>query len=214
MIIIELFLGFLKVGLFAFGGAYAAVPLIREVVVGSGWLSEESMTYMIAVSESTPGSLMLNLATFVGSSKAGFPGALAATLAVAFPAFIIILLIMIIFGKMLENKYVKAFIDGLKPCMSGIIIATGLFMATELVMPFMSQISAKISDTAAARSVETAAGQFFQISDVDFRALSIILIIIAVKLLYKKIRKKKLSPISMILIAAVLGIVVYSNFTA
>ena len=201
MIYLELFLGFLKVGLLAFGGAYAAVPLIREVVVGAGWLSDESMSYMIAVSESTPGSLMLNLATFVGSTKAGFPGAVISTIAVAFPAFIIILLIMVFFSRMLENKYIKAFIDGLKPCMSGIILATGLFMALELVMPFVPQLSTIDSDSAS--------DLHFRVSDIDYRALFIIAVIIAAKLLYKKFRKKNLSPISMILVAALLGIVLY-----
>ena len=213
MIYLELLLGFLKVGFFAFGGAYAAVPLIREVVVGAGWLSDESMSYMIAVSESTPGSLMLNLATFVGSTKAGFPGAIISTIAVAFPAFIIILLIMVIFSRMLENKYIKAFIDGLKPCMSGIILATGLFMAWELVMPFISQLSVKTTDMADMTNItdltDMNADPIFKISDIDYRALLIIAVITAAKVLYKKIRNKKLSPISMILIAAILGIIVY-----
>lgn len=69
MIYIELFLGFLKVGCFSFGGAYAAIPLIREVVFQYGWITEEKLTYMIAVSESTPGPIMVNLATYVGSSQ-------------------------------------------------------------------------------------------------------------------------------------------------
>ena len=207
MIYLELFLGFLKVGFFAFGGAYAAIPLIREVVIGAGWLSDESMSYMIAVSESTPGSLMLNLATFVGSTKAGFPGAIISTIAVAFPAFIIILLIMVIFSRMLENKYIKAFIDGLKPCMSGIILATGLFMALELVIPFVSQLSMKTTDMA--NMTDMNADPIFKVSDIDYRSLFIIAILVAAKLLYKKIRNKKLSPISMILIAAILGIIVY-----
>ena len=71
MIYLELFLGFLKVGCFAFGGAYGAIPLIRDVVLSYGWLSDETLTYMIAVSESTPGPIMVNLATYVGSSQAG-----------------------------------------------------------------------------------------------------------------------------------------------
>ena len=63
MIFLELFLGFLWVGCFSFGGAYGAIPLIRDVVLSHGWLDEESLTYMIAVSESTPGPIMVNLAT-------------------------------------------------------------------------------------------------------------------------------------------------------
>ena len=93
MIYLELFLGFLEVGCFSFGGAYGAIPLIRDVVLSYGWLSEEMLTYMIAVSESTPGPIMVNLATYVGSSQAGLLGSLAATIAVVLPAFVIILLI-------------------------------------------------------------------------------------------------------------------------
>ena len=68
MLYLELFLGFLKVGCFTFGGGYGAVPLIRDVVLGKGWLSDEMLTYMIAVSESTPGPIMVNMATYIGSS--------------------------------------------------------------------------------------------------------------------------------------------------
>ena len=93
MIYLDLFLGFLKVGCFAFGGAYGAIPLIRDVVMSYGWLNEEMLTYMIAVSESTPGPIMVNLATYIGSSQAGILGAVVATLAVVLPSFLIILLI-------------------------------------------------------------------------------------------------------------------------
>ena len=117
MIYLDLLIGFLKVGLFSFGGAYAAIPLIRDVVLSYGWLDEEMMTYMIAVSESTPGPIMVNLATYVGSSQAGFFGALIATGAVVLPAFVIVLLIMAVLETVLKNRYVQAVLRGLKPCM-------------------------------------------------------------------------------------------------
>ena len=88
MIYFDLFLGFLKVGLFSFGGAYAAIPLIRDVVLHYGWLDDEILAYMIAVSESTPGPIMVNMATYVGSMTAGIPGALIATFSVVLPAFV------------------------------------------------------------------------------------------------------------------------------
>ena len=128
MILPELFIGFLKVGCFAFGGAYGAIPLIREVVLSYGWLDDEMLTYMIAVSESTPGPIMVNLATYVGSSQAGLPGSLFATLAVVLPSFIIVLLITALLKTVLKNKYVQAVLCGLKPCMIGIILATGVCM--------------------------------------------------------------------------------------
>ena len=94
MIYLDLLFGFLRVGCFAFGGAYGAIPLIRDVVLSYGWMTDEALTYMIAISESTPGPIMVNLATYVGSSQGGLLGAIIATLAVVLPSFIIILLVM------------------------------------------------------------------------------------------------------------------------
>ena len=121
MIFLELFLGFLWVGCFSFGGAYGAIPLIRDVVLSHGWLDEESLTYMIAVSESTPGPIMVNLATYIGSSKAGFAGAALATLAVVLPAFVIILLVMAVVKSLLSNPYMQALLRGIKPCVIGMV---------------------------------------------------------------------------------------------
>ncbi len=128
MILIDLFLGFLRVGCFSFGGAYGAIPLIRDVVLSYGWMTDEELTYMIAVSESTPGPIMVNLATYVGSSQGGFLGAVLATLAVVLPAFVIILLAVELLKNVLQNPYIQAVLRGLKPCIVGIILATGLYM--------------------------------------------------------------------------------------
>ena len=128
MIYLDLFLGFLQVGCFAFGGAYGAIPLIRDVVLSRGWMTDQMLTYMIAVSESTPGPIMVNLATYVGSSQGGLLGAIIATFAVVFPSFIIILLTMVILKNLLKHKYAQAVLRGLKPCIIGIILATGIYM--------------------------------------------------------------------------------------
>ena len=133
MIYLELFLGFLRVGCFAFGGAYAAIPLIRDVVLSYGWLDDDKLTYMIAVSESTPGPIMVNLATYVGSSQAGILGSLLATLAVVLPSFIVILVVMIALQHVIKNQYVQAVLRGLKPCIIGIILATGIYMALKSI---------------------------------------------------------------------------------
>ena len=82
MIYLDLLIGFLKVGFFSFGGGYVSIALIREIVLSHGWIDDEMLTYMIAVSESTPGPLMVNLATYIGSSKGGIIGAVIATSAV------------------------------------------------------------------------------------------------------------------------------------
>ncbi len=128
MIYLDLLFGFLRVGCFAFGGAYGAIPLIRDVVLSYGWMTDEALTYMIAISESTPGPIMVNLATYVGSSQGGLLGAIIATLAVILPSFIIILLVMACLKNALKNKYIQAVLRGLKPCIIGIIFATGVFM--------------------------------------------------------------------------------------
>jgi len=128
MILFDLFVGFLKVGCFAFGGAYGAIPLIRDVVMSYGWLDDDMLSYMIAVSESTPGPIMVNLATYIGSSQAGFIGASLATLAVVLPSFVIILLVTASLKTALKNKYVQAVLRGLKPCVIGIVLATGIYM--------------------------------------------------------------------------------------
>lgn len=128
MIYINLLIGFLEVGFLSFGGGYAAIPLIRDVVLSYGWLDEEMLTYMVAVSESSPGPIMVNMATYVGSLKGGILGAVIATAAVVLPAFMIILLIMVLLRKLLQNRYIKAALGGMKPCIIGIILTTGIIM--------------------------------------------------------------------------------------
>ena len=185
MIYLDLFLGFLKVGCFAFGGAYGAIPLIRDVVMSYGWLNDEMLTYMIAVSESTPGPIMVNLATYIGSSQAGFLGASIATLAVVLPSFLIILLVTASLKTALKNKYVQAVLRGLKPCVIGIVLATGIYMVLK--------------------------NCFITISDVtvNLNAVIITALLIASMAGYKHLKKEKLSPISLIILSAVLGIIVF-----
>lgn len=184
MIYLELLAGFLKVGSFTFGGAYSAIPLIRDTVLSYGWLSEERLTDMIAVSESTPGPIMVNLATYVGSAQAGFWGAVLATGAVVMPSFLIILLVMGLLKGLLKNKYTKVILQGLKPCMIGIILATGAYMTAHRCFP---------SEKAAT----------------DVRAMLLMLALIAVSALYRAVRKKKLSSISLIFLSALLGVLIY-----
>lgn len=186
MIYLDLFLGFLRVGCFAFGGAYGAIPLIRDVVFSYGWMTEETLTYMIAVSESTPGPIMVNLATYIGSTQGGFLGAVLATTAVVLPSFLIILLVMIAMKTFLKNKYVQAVLRGLKPCIIGIILATGVFMIINNCIPVRIDTS------------------------VDLQAVIITAILGMVMLLTNPLTKKPINPIVLIVISAVLGIVVYS----
>ena len=186
MIYLELLIGFLTVGLFSFGGAYAAIPLIRDVVLSYGWLGEEALTDMIAISESTPGPIMVNLATYVGSSKAGIPGGIIATLAVILPAFFIILLIMVLLKKALGNKYVRAILDGLKPCIIGIIAAMGCYMILKNAIPPL----------------------MYETPDIWPVIITAILALIYFGT--RGIWKKKMSPIMLIVVSAFLGIIIYN----
>ena len=89
MIYLKLFLTFLEIGTVSFGGGYGMIALVREAVLGNSWLTEEEFLNLIAVSESTPGPIAVNTATFVGSTQGGFFGALAATLGVVLPSFLV-----------------------------------------------------------------------------------------------------------------------------
>lgn len=182
MIYWELVIGFLQVGCFAFGGAYGAIPLIRDVVFSYGWLDDEALTYMIAISESTPGPIMVNMATYIGSSQGGFWGAVIATAAVVFPAFCIILLVMVLLKTVLDQPSVQAVLKGLKPCIIGINLATSVDMILS------NCLSGLIP---------------------DWKALGLTVILAGILFGSKRKLKKKLSPIALICIAAVLGILTY-----
>ena len=185
MIYLELLMGFLQVSCFAFGGAYGAIPIIRDIVLSYGWLSDEAIAYMIAVSESTPGPIMINLATYVGSSQAGIIGSFLATLAVVLPSFVIILLLTSVMNTALKNKYIQAALRGMKPCIIGIILATGTYMT---ITGFLTVSNSVL---------------------LDFKAAAITVLLFASSAAYKRARHKKLSPISLISISALLGLVFY-----
>ena len=176
-ILLQLFFGFFKVSCFTFGGAYAAIPLIRDAVHTYGWLTDDELTYMIAVSESTPGPIMVNLATYVGADQAGFLGALVATVAVVLPAYLVILLVTTILENTIKNPNVQAVLKGLKPCVVGIILATGLTMSLNVCG--------------------------------EWKSAALLTILALAMCGYQKIRKKKLSPIGLIILSAVLGMLLF-----
>ena len=182
MICLDLFIGFLKVGSFSFGGAYGAIPLIRDVVFSYGWLEEDALTYMIAVGESTPGPIMVNLATCVGRSQAGMPGALIATTAVVLPSFVIILLVMTLLRKLLKDPYAQAVLRGMKPCVIGIVLATGAYM----ILKHCAGGGGGRVDAVATAMTALLAGIHFG---------------------SRKLRNGGLSPIGLIVLSALLGIV-------
>ena len=187
MIYLDLLLGFLKVGLFSFGGAYGAIPLIRDVVLSYGWLDDDMLTDMIAVSESTPGPIMVNLATYVGSSQAGIFGALTATAAVVLPAFLIILLIMAALKKLPRSAAAQAVLGGLTPCVVGVVLATGCAMILRYCFG-AGEGGAFSPDPAAAVMTAVLGAVYFG---------------------SRKFVKRGLSPIALIGIAAAAGVIAY-----
>lgn len=184
MIQIELFLSFLQIGLFSFGGAYGAIPLIQEVVAANGWADAEMFTNLVALSEATPGPIMVNMATYIGSRQAGLFGALCATVGVVLPSFVIILIVTAVFQNLLKRKGVQAVLKGVKPCLMGVILATGTYMVF---------------------SSCTTGG----LPSLDLAACMILFILLAAIVFYRKFRKKEVSPIALLIVAAVCGCMFY-----
>ena len=187
--ILILGLSFLKIGLFTFGGGYGMISLIRDEVVSHGWRTEEMLMNLIAVSESTPGPIAVNVATFTGSSQAGVLGALCATIGVVLPSFVIILIIAAILRNLLKFAGVQAVLSGIRPGIVGLVLGTGLTMFLSTVLGF------------------TSFGQGFTF---DWRALVILAVLAAALFLFKKWRKHEPSPIVLILLAAVCGMGLYA----
>ena len=188
MIYLELFLTFLQIGAFSCGGGYGMISLIREKVLLYGWLTEEDLLNMIAVSESTPGPIAINMATFVGSAEGGVLGSILATLGVVLPSFFIILIIAALIRNLLKYGGVNAFLGGIRPCVVGLILATAVTMFISTVFGF-----SKVGDAVT----------------VDFKGLIIFAIILVIALVSKIWLKKKPSPILMILFSAGLGMLLY-----
>ncbi len=189
MIYLELLLTFLQIGAFSFGGGYGMISLIREKALMYGWLTEEELLNMIAVAESTPGPIAVNMATFVGSKQGGILGSILATLGVVLPSFTIILLIAALMRNLLKYAGVKAFLGGVRPCVVGLILATAVTMLMTTVVGF---------------------GSIGDAISVDFRGIIIFAILVTIALVCKLAFKKKPSPIVMILLSAGLGMVLYS----
>ena len=194
MIYVELFLTFLQIGAFSFGGGYGMISLIREETLSRGWLTEESLLDMIAVAESTPGPIAVNMATFVGSSQGGILGSAVATLGVVLPSFLIILIIAMVLRRFMKYAGVKAFLDGVRPCVIGLILATAATM-------LMSHLGG-FANLDVLREV--------RLSAVDLRGIAIFCLLALTALAIRRLTKKPLSPILLIALSAVLGIILYT----
>ena len=188
MILLQLFFEFFKTGLFAVGGGMATLPFLYDISARTGWYTTEMLADMIAVSESTPGPIGVNMATYVGFVTAGIPGAIIATLGLITPSIVIILLIARALKAFRENPYVEAGFYGLRPCSVGLIAAAGfLVIKLALFNTELYQESGKLIDL------------------FDFKAIALAAVLLVCTRYVKKL--KGLHPIFFILASAVIGIV-------
>ncbi len=179
MIYLKLFMTFLKIGTFTFGGGYAMLPLIQQEVAANGWMTQEDIVDFIAISESTPGPFAVNVSTYIGMETGGIFGAVCATFGVILPSFVIILLVAKAYERFRKSNTVSGCMTGLKPAVIGMIGSAALSTA----------VSAFAASKEPVIDIRLVAGV----------ALLAILIFLLVK---------KLNPIIIILVSAAFGIIV------
>ena len=190
MILLRLFWEFFKTGLFAVGGGMATLPFLYDMSTRTGWFTQAKLADMIAVSESTPGPIGVNMATYVGFEIAGIPGAVIATMGLICPSIIIVLLIARVLKQFRSNKTVDAAFYGLRPCSIALIAAAGLLVAR---ITFLNPEAFQLEDKMAA---------FFGLFNWKAVVLAAVLLIATrgVKPL------KKMHPILFIAVSAAVGI--------
>ncbi len=134
MLYLRLFFEFFKTGLFAVGGGLATLPFLEEMAVKTGWFTQAQLVDMIAVGESTPGPIGVNMATYVGFVTAGVPGAVVTTTGLVLPSLLVILMIAAFLKNFRENPLVKGAFYGLRPASTGLIASAGLSVLVVAVL--------------------------------------------------------------------------------
>lgn len=187
MILLRLFFEFAKIGLFTIGGGMASFPFLLELSERTGWYTQGQLVDMVAISESTPGPIGINMATFAGYITAGLPGAVIATVGLIFPTLILVLILAKFLQAFRNNRYVLGAMYGLRPASTGLIASAGL-----------SVVLLSLVNTAALE-----AGQWGAVLDVKS------LILAAVLLIFTNVvgRTKSLHPVVFIAASAVIGVV-------
>ncbi len=140
-VLLDLFLTFFKLGLFTFGGGYAMIANIKEIIVEKKkWITEDELLKLITIAESTPGPIAINMATYVGYTKKKILGSLLATLGVVLPSFIIIFIVSLFLQQFLEFKYVRYAFSGINAAVAFLIIKTGLSLFKKMDKKLVSII--------------------------------------------------------------------------
>ena len=189
MIYLQLFLTFLKVGTFAFGGGYAMLSLIGDSVLRYGWMTEKELLNFVGVETVIPGPIAVNMATYIGYEQGGFLGALLSTIGVVLPSFIIILLIASIIKNLLKYAPVKTFIAGMRPALGGLILSVAVTMALTVFFGI--------------KSIKNINFTF------DWRSLVVMAVIILIPIIWKHIKKKEFSSILLVIISGVMGMLLF-----
>ena len=184
MIYLQLMFEFAKTGLFSIGGGLATLPFLYEISDKTGWFTHADIADMIAISESTPGAIGLNMSTYSGFKTGGIPGGILASLALAAPSLVIILIIARFLQRFRENRFVDGAFYGLRPASIAMITAAGLNVAKVALVDL------------------NAYEQTGMISSL-FQWKAIVLAV----LIFIGLRKTKISPIIFLAISAVVGIV-------
>ena len=184
MMLLRLFYEFFKTGLFAVGGGLATIPFLRDMGARTGWFTDADLTTMIAVSESTPGPMGVNMASYVGFETAGIPGAVIATLGLITPSIIVIIIIAGFLQKFRQSKTVDSVFYGLRPASTALIAVAGLNVAISVFL-----------------HVGGTAEHTFSLN------WPLVLLAVIVFVCMRYTRLKKLHPIVFIAAAAVAGIV-------
>ena len=188
MTILRLWWEFFKIGMFSVGGGMATLPFLYNMADRTGWFSYDQIADMLAVSESTPGPIGINMATYTGFTTAGFWGSLAATLGMITPGIIIVLLIVAGLDRFRRNKYVEAAFYGLRPASTGLIAAAGVLVVEIALLNLdVFRESKKVFDI------------------FNYKAIILAVLLLVLTRWFKP--TKKLHPVVFIAFSAVVGIV-------
>ena len=189
MIYLQLFLTFLKVGAFAFGGGYAMLSLIGDSVLKYGWMTEEELLNFVGIETVIPGPIAVNMATYIGYEQGGFFGALLATIGVVLPSFIIILAVAACIKNLLKYPPVKTFIASMRPALGGLIVSVAVTMALAVFFGIDTLGTTNLS--------------------FDLRTLAILAVVVAVPIVWKRIKKKEFSSILLVVISGIMGMLLF-----
>ena len=186
-VLVQLFLEFFKTGLFAVGGGMATLPFLYDMAERTGWFTAAQIADMLAVSESTPGPIGVNMATYVGYTSAGVPGAVVASLGLVTPSLIVIMIVAAFLKSFRDSKYVNAAFYGLRPASTAMVASAGITVA---LATFVTGSVTAVSDLVTA---------------IDWKGVVLAAVLLVLTRWVKA--TKKLHPIVFIAASAVVGIV-------